>query len=119
MSYFNKFDFIDNKDRRYYHTMVNYLDDVVGDVVAALKSQGMWDNLLFVTSSDNRGPVFECICFAGKDARKKDRGVYSPDWYGTFCGLAGVDMTDKRAAATNLPPVDSLGDISGETTTSP
>ena len=151
MSYFNKFDFIDNKDRRYYHAMVNYLDDVVGDVVAALKSRGMWDNLLFVTSSDNGGPEYPGggannyplrggkltdwqggirvnAFVSGGFLPEKMRGtktegyIHLADWYGTFCGLAGVDMTDKRAAAANLPPVDSLDMwplISGKTTTSP
>jgi arylsulfatase A-like enzyme len=33
--------------------MVNYLDDMVGQVVAALKKKGMWDNLLWTTNSDN------------------------------------------------------------------
>ena len=56
--YLQKFSFIDDHDRQYYHAMVNYLDDVVGKLVAALKSRGMWDNLLFVTSSDNGGPVY-------------------------------------------------------------
>ena len=36
-SYFRKFDYIDEPFRQIYHTMVNYLDDVVGDIVAALK----------------------------------------------------------------------------------
>ena len=36
--------------------MVNYLDDVVGEIVQALKDKGLWDNLLFVASSDNGGP---------------------------------------------------------------
>ena len=39
--------------------MVNYLDDVVGELVDALKKRELWDNLLFVTSSDNGGPVHE------------------------------------------------------------
>jgi arylsulfatase I/J len=30
------------------------------------------------------------------------------DWYATFCGLAGVDPADARAAAAGLPPIDSL-----------
>jgi arylsulfatase I/J len=30
------------------------------------------------------------------------------DWYVTFCGLAGVDPADARAAAAGLPPVDGL-----------
>ena len=29
------------------------------------------------------------------------------DWYGTFSELAGIDPTDWRAAAADLPPVDS------------
>ena len=28
--------------------------------------------------------------------------------YATFCALAGVDPTDQRAAATGLPPIDSI-----------
>jgi arylsulfatase B len=30
------------------------------------------------------------------------------DWYATFCGLAGADPADARAAAAGLPPIDSL-----------
>jgi len=44
------------------------------------------------------------------------------DWYATYCALAGVDPEDKKAAAANLPPIDSLNlwpYISGETNTSP
>ena len=29
------------------------------------------------------------------------------DWYATFSAFAGVDPTDHRAAAANLPPIDS------------
>jgi len=46
--YKEMFDFIDDLDRQLYHAMVTYLDDVVGDLVAALKAHQMWDNLLFV-----------------------------------------------------------------------
>uniref|UniRef100_A0A7S2TR55 Sulfatase N-terminal domain-containing protein n=1 Tax=Lotharella oceanica TaxID=641309 RepID=A0A7S2TR55_9EUKA len=44
------------------------------------------------------------------------------DWYTTFCGLAGVDPTDERAAAAGLPPVDGLDMwplLSGDVTDSP
>merc|ERR1711972_495858 len=30
------------------------------------------------------------------------------DWYATFAALAGVDPTDHRAKAANLPPIDSM-----------
>jgi arylsulfatase B len=44
--------------------MVNFLDDMVGQVVAALKKKGMWENLLWATNSDN---VSICINFAKGD----------------------------------------------------
>ena len=54
--------------------------------------------------------------------QKTEGYIHLADWYGTFCGLAGVDPTDKKAAAAKLPPVDSLDMwplISGENSTSP
>eukprot|EP00505_MAST-04D_sp_SCG-Rhode-Island_P000595 Stramenopile-MAST_4_protein_595 len=48
--------------------------------------------------------------------------IHVSDWYGTFCKLAGVDPFDKEAAASNLPPVDSVDVwplLSGQTKTSP
>ena len=136
-SYLNKFSFIDDHDRQYYHAMVNYLDDVVGNLTKALKKRGMWDNLLFVTSSDNGGPVhsgggannyplrggkltdwqggirvnaFVSGGFLPEAMRgkKTDGYIHLADWYATFCALAGVDPTDERAAKANLPPIDSM-----------
>ena len=57
-SYASKFSFIDDKDRQMYRAMVNYLDDVVGELVDALKKKGMWENMLFASSSDNGGPEY-------------------------------------------------------------
>jgi arylsulfatase B len=56
-AYFNKFAAINDTARRFYSAMVNHLDDTVGTVVGALKARGLWDNLLWVTMSDNGGPV--------------------------------------------------------------
>ena len=56
-SYLNRFSFIDYYLRQIYHAMVTYVDDVVGALVDALKQKGMWDNVLFVASSDNGGPI--------------------------------------------------------------
>jgi arylsulfatase I/J len=134
--YLNKFSFINDHDRQYYHAMVNYLDDVVGELVDALKKRNMWDNLLFVTSSDNGGPVYpggganNYPLKGGKltdwqggirvnafvsggylpekmRGQKTDGYIHLADWYGTFCAIAGVDPTDDKAAKAKLPPVDS------------
>ena len=53
-AYLDKFAWIgaDNKNRQFYAAMVNYVDDLTGKVVAALKAKGMWDNLLWVSSAD-------------------------------------------------------------------
>jgi arylsulfatase I/J len=40
-SYLDKFSFIDTKNRQLYHAMVNYLDDVVGELVNTLKKKGL------------------------------------------------------------------------------
>ena len=135
-TYLDMFSFIDDKDRQIYHAMVTYLDDVVGDLTDALKKRGMWDNLLFVTSSDNGGPVYaggganNYPLRGGKMSdwqggirvnafvsggylpekmrgQKTDGYIHLADWYGTFCAIAGVNQVDEKAAKAKLPPVDS------------
>ena len=135
--YLDEFDFIDNKLRQVYHSMVKYLDDNVGKIVKALDDKGLWDDVLFITSSDNGGPIstkHAANNFPLKGGKHTDwqggvrvnafvSGGYLPekmrggktegyihlaDWYATFCALAGVDPTDERAAKAKLPPIDSL-----------
>jgi arylsulfatase B len=43
--------------RQYYAAMVDHLDSLVPDIVNALKSKGMWENTLFIVTSDNGGPL--------------------------------------------------------------
>ena len=135
--YLKKFDFIDDELRQVYHAMVKYLDDVVGELIQALKTKGLWDNTLLVVSSDNGGPVgtgagannyplkggkhtdwqggvrvaaFVSGGYLPEDRRGKitEGYIHIADWYATFCALAGVDPTDEPAAKANLPPIDSL-----------
>ena len=135
--YLERFNFIDYYLRQIYHAMVTYVDDVVGEVVAALKQKGLWDNLLLVTSSDNGGPIsaergannyplkggkasdwqggvrVNAFVSGGylpeqMQGRTTDGYIHIADWYATFCGLAGVDPTDEKAKEANLPPIDSL-----------
>ena len=44
--YLEKFSFIDTDTRKRYQAMLNYLDDVIGDLTEALKGKRMWDNTL-------------------------------------------------------------------------
>ena len=37
--------------------MVNYLDNILGEFISLLKQCKLRDNLLFVMSSDNGGPI--------------------------------------------------------------
>ena len=146
--YAQKFSFIDDHSRQYYHAMVNYLDEIVGNLTTALKKRGLWDKLLFVTSSDNGGPLGSANNYPMKGGKfsdwqggirvnafvsggylpekmrgqKTDGYIHLTDWYATFCSLAGVDPTDERAAKAKLPPIDSMDMwplISGQNSTSP
>ena len=52
-----KFKSIDVEVRRYYAAMISHLDGLLPSVVSALKAKGMWNNTLFVVTSDNGGPL--------------------------------------------------------------
>ena len=128
--------------------MVNYLDDVIGEMVNALKARGMWSNTLIVMSSDNGGYLSGANNYplkgtkgsdwqggirvngfvsggflpAAMRGRKTEGYIHLADWYATFSGLAGVDPTDQLAASAGLPGIDSLDMwplISGQNSTSP
>ena len=61
--YLEKFAFIadadddKNHDRQFVAAMVNYLEDIVGNVAQALKDAGTWEKTLMVWSSDNGAAV--------------------------------------------------------------
>ena len=53
---------------------------------------------------------------------KNEEFMHLADWYATLCAIAGVDPTDTKAAAANLPPIDSLNMwpmLSGQVKNSP
>ena len=147
-SYLTKFNFIQNDNKKYYVAMAKYLDDVIGDMVNALKARGMWTNTVLVVSSDNGGYLSGGNNYPLKGAKgtdwqggvrvnafvsggflpesmrgKKTEGyIHLADWYATFSGLAGVDPTDEMAASAGLPAIDSLDMwplISGQNSVSP
>ena len=128
--------------------MIDYLDEIVGNLTKALKRSDLWNNLLFVTSADNGGPLGSANNYPLKGGKfsdwqggirvnafvsggylpekmrgqKTDGYIHLADWYATFCYLAGVDPTDEEAAKAKLPPIDSMNMwplISGQNSTSP
>ena len=135
--FYARFAAIEDPDRRANVAMVALMDEVVGNVTAALRSAGMWNNTLLLWSSDNGGAVhlggganvwplrggYENNWEGGIRAaallsggflpaavrgRKLEGFIHEADWFATFCGLAGVDASDELAREAGLPPVDSL-----------
>jgi len=120
----------DNEHRKKYSAMTEYMDEAVGEFVAALKARGEWENTLLVFLADNGGPTYAPgsgnnhplkggkysdweggvrvnAFVSGGYLPKRRRGttfagvMSGADWYGIFCDIAGVSPEDERAAKAN------------------
>jgi arylsulfatase I/J len=56
-AYLDRFAFIDDPQRRSYAAMVNFIDEAIGNVTAALQARGMWESTLLWAFADNGGPI--------------------------------------------------------------
>ena len=56
--FYDQFDFIPDWRRRRYHAMVAFMDSKVGEVVDALKANGMYGDAAIFFSADNGGPIY-------------------------------------------------------------
>ena len=119
------------EERRIYQAMISVADNVTGTVVELMKQKGMWDNTIFIVSSDN-GAAYDMgsnyplkggkmsffeggvrsLAFAtgglipeSMRGKSTDGFIHIADWYTTFCNLAGVDPSD---SGDGKFPVDGL-----------
>ncbi|XP_071109083.1 arylsulfatase B-like [Haliotis cracherodii] len=56
--YVNLYKNVNNKGRRVFSGMVSALDEAIGNVTAALKQRGLYDNTLFLLTTDNGAEIF-------------------------------------------------------------
>ena len=61
------FSFINDSARRYYHAMVYWVDEAIGNVTKQLKASGQWESTLLVLHADNGGPIYYSGCCGGNN----------------------------------------------------
>ena len=116
--------------RQTYHAMASAMDEGIGNISAALKARGVWEESLLVFSADNGAPTAKGSCgnnyplrggktssfeggvrasafVSGGYVPKAARGsvhnglLHVADWYATFSALVGVDPADTSQAVSD------------------
>ncbi|KAM7444316.1 hypothetical protein ABFA07_006991 [Porites harrisoni] len=125
--YIDKYSFIENKTRRTYAAMLDIVDEAIGNVTRSLEKAGLWDNTLFIFTTDNggrpksggynwplrgqkgslleggvRGVAFVHGPMLKKTGVKSKELLHSTDWYPTLINLAGGKVDN------NPVPVDGF-----------
>jgi arylsulfatase I/J len=57
-AHLDHFSFIKESHRQFYHAMVHFVDEAIGNVTQLLRSEGLWDDTLVVLHADNGGPIY-------------------------------------------------------------
>jgi arylsulfatase I/J len=121
-------------DQKHYYAMVSAVDSAVSNVTTALKDAGLWNDTLFIWTTDNGAPVtvggsnaplrgskgtnweggVKVPAFinggvlpTGRRGKDTGTGVMSlVDWYSTLLAMAGLDPADPSPDAH--APIDSV-----------
>lgn len=131
--YIDKYSFINNKIRRTYAAMLDIADEAIGNVTKSLEKSGLWENTVFVFTTDNgglpeaggynwplrgqkrtlweggvRGVAFVHGNMLERKGVKSRELLHSTDWYPTLIKLAGGKVDDSPVPIDGFDVWDTI-----------